>query len=83
MKDSDNATLEISTPKGPFKGTFPKSTEVSTVIEFVVKELGLKGADQYELYFKGNRLVPEKNTLAEFEIFGVVELELVAQGDGV
>lgn len=83
MTDSDNVTLEISTPKGHFKSSFPKSTEVSTVIEFVVKELGLKDADQFELYFKGKRLSPEKNTLAEFELFGVVELELVAQGDGV
>ena len=84
MNQSDNSvTLEIATPKGLFKGLFPTSTEVSIVIENVVKEMGLLSADKYELHFKEKELKPLTKKLSEFGLSGVVELTLVATGTGV
>lgn len=83
MKDIDEITLEIATPKGLFKGTFSKTTTISEVIEVVVKEQNLNRADLLELFYKGEPLQPTKNTLADFGFAGEIQLELVATGSGV
>ena len=83
MTTVDNVTLEIAAPKGLFKGTFPKTTTISEVIEQVAKEQGLDRADVLELVHKGTPLEPTKETLAHFGLVGVVQLELVATGSGV
>ena len=79
----DEVTLEIATPKGLFKGTFPKITSISEVIEQVVKNLDLSRGDLLELVYKDKVLQPVKDTLADFGLSGVVQLELVATGTGV
>ena len=79
----DEITLEIGTPNGLFKGIFRKTTTVSKVIQVVVRDRGLQTGDLFELYYKGEALKPIKNSLAEFELAGVVQLELVATGSGV
>ena len=83
MAAIDEITLEIAAPKGLFKGVFPKTATISEVIERVVSEQGLKKGDLFELVYKGQSLQPVKNTLAEFGLSGVVQLELVATGTGV
>ena len=83
MVDIDEVTLEIATPKGLFKGVFPKTATISDVIEHVAKDQGLSRADLLEVVYKGKVLEPIKNTLADFGLIGVVQLELVATGQGV
>ena len=83
MNKIDEVTLEIATPKGLFKGVFPKTATISEVIEQVVKTQGLYQGDVLELVYKGDVLKPIKNTLADFGFVGEVQLELVATGSGV
>ena len=83
MADIDEVTLEIATPKGLFKGIFPKTATISEVIERVVSDQGLNRGDLFELVYKGKSLQPIKNTLADFELAGVVQLDLAATGKGV
>jgi len=83
MVDIDEITLEIAAPKGLFKGIFPKTATVSEVIERVVSEQNLNRGDFFELVYKGQSLQPVKNTLADFGLTGVVQLELAATGKGV
>ena len=81
--DVDEVTLEIATPKGLFKGIFPKTATISEVIEQVVSDQGLNRGDLLELVYKGEVLQPTKNTLTDFGLAGVVQLDLVATGEGV
>ena len=81
--DVDEVTLEIATPKGLFKGIFLKTATISEVIEQVASNKGLNRADLLELVYKGEVLQPIKNTLTDFGLSGVVQLELVATGKGV
>ena len=83
MYKIEEITLEIATPKGLFKKMFPKTATILEVIEEAVKNLGLVRGDLFELVRKGVILQPTKNTLADFGLTGVVELELVATGTGV
>ena len=83
MNKIDEVTLEIATPKGLFKGIFPKTATISEVIEQVVRAKGLNRGDVLELVYKGDVLQPIKNTLTDFGLVGVVQLELVATGTGV
>lgn len=81
-KDKD-VTLEIATPKGPFKGVFEKTNTVATVIKVVVDDKHLDKKDSFELVFHGEPLLPETKTLGEFGLHGTKKLTLVAQGTGV
>ena len=83
MSNVDEITLEIATPKGLFKRTFPKTVTVSEVIKEVVEDRGLNRGDLLELVYKDKVLKPIKDTLADFGLVGVVQLELVATGKGV
>ena len=83
MAAIDEITLEIATSKGLFKGIFPKTATISEVIERVVNDKGLKRGDLFELVYKGQSLQPIKNTLADFGLAGVVQLDLAATGTGV
>jgi hypothetical protein len=83
-KVSDNeVTLQIGTPKGPFTGTFPKTTKVEDVIEAVVEAKGLDNGESLELVYNGEVLTPVTRPLVSFGLAGTVELELVASGSGV
>ena len=82
MSTSDDITLEIGTPKGPFKGVFPKTATVSAVVDAVAAAVDLNRTDSLELVHKGE-VLPVKDTLAELGFNGTVQLELVATGSGV
>ena len=79
--------LEIATPKGVFTNEYPKTTKVQDVIKSVIQWQGLSGGDVYELFYKGEALKPEERPLVSFKLEanenGVVQLELVATGQGV
>ena len=83
MANPDNVILEIAAPKGLFKGEFEKTVTVQQVIDAVIEKQQLQGGDVFELFYKGKQLEPVKQTLAEFNLTGVVQLELVATGQGV
>ena len=83
MSTPDDVTLEIGTPKGPFKGAFAKTTTISDVIRAAAAAVGLDRTDSLELVYKGDVLAPIKNTLFDFGLHDIVQLELVATGSGV
>jgi hypothetical protein len=75
--------LDIGTPKGLFKGIFPESTKVSTVIEAVVEKKGLDKKDTFELVHGDKILQPTDRSLESFGLKHKAKLELVATGSGV
>jgi hypothetical protein len=78
----DVVTLEVATPKGPWKGRFPSTTLVSEVIKTIVKDLKL--ADEpYQLVHEKRPLEPTSKPLSSFGLTGTVKLALVATGSGV
>lgn len=79
----EEVTLQIGTPKGPFTGTFSKTTKIEDVIAAAVNSLGLDRGDTLELIHNGEPLTPVTRTLVSFGLAGTVSLELVATGSGV
>ena len=75
--------LDIATPKGSFRGEFPETTTVATVIDIVVEEKNLDRKDSFELVYGDKVLQPVERTLGSFGLHGKVDLELVATGSGV
>jgi hypothetical protein len=75
--------LDIATPKGPFRGVFPKTTTIAEVIDVVVDAKKLDKKDTFELVHGDTVLQPVNRTLGSFGLHGVVKLELVATGSGV
>lgn len=80
---TDVITLEIATPTGMFKGSFPKDATVKEVIDHVAKEQSLDRSDQLELVFKGQTLTPDTEKLSHFGLVDGAQLDLVATGSGV
>jgi hypothetical protein len=78
----DDVILDVATPKGPWTGTFPKTTKVSEVIAAIVKEMGLEH-EPFQLIWNGNPLEPVIRPLVSFGLEGEVKLSLVATGSGV
>jgi hypothetical protein len=78
----DEIILDVATPKGPWKGAFPKTTKVSEVIKEIVKDLGLED-ESFELRWKDKVLEPVERPLVSFGLEGRVKLTLVATGSGV
>lgn len=76
-------TLDIATPKGPFRAEFPPSATIAEVIKVVVEEKKLDRKDAFDLVHNGKVLQPTDRTLASFGLHGKVKLELVATGSGV
>lgn len=83
MANIDEVILEVATPKGMFKGVFPKTATILEVINEVADTLKLDKTDSLELVYKGKVLVPVKDRLVDFDLSGEVQLELVATGSGV
>lgn len=83
MANTDEVILEIATPKGMFKGIFPKTTTISEVINKAANTLKLDKSDSLELVYKDKVLVPIKDRLIDFHLTGTIQLELVATGTGV
>lgn len=83
-KDRDrNLTVQIGTPNGRLTATFPKTTKVSDVIVFVIREKGLEGgSDAFELFFGEQALAPDR-PLISFGIKDGDTLLLAATGSGV
>ncbi len=80
--DKDEIILDVATPKGPWRGAFPKTTKVQEVIDTIVRDLGLQ-QETFQLVYKGNPLEPTNRPLVSFGLEGHVKLTLVATGDGV
>jgi hypothetical protein len=78
----DEVILDVATPKGPWKGAFPKTTKVSEVIATIVKDLGLEN-EPFQLIYKDKPLEPQDRPLVSFGLEGRVKLTLVATGSGV
>jgi len=79
----DQVTLNIGTPKGPFTGSFIKTTKIEEVIQAVVEAMKIDGGELLELVKDGQVLQPVQRTLVSFGLEGSVYLELVATGSGV
>ncbi len=78
----DEIILDVATPKGPWKGAFPKTTKVSEVIATIVKDLAL-ATEPFQLIWKDKPLEPQDRPLVSFGLEGRVKLTLVATGSGV
>jgi hypothetical protein len=79
----DQITVNVGTPKGPFMGTFSKTTKIEEVIRAAVEALKIDGGELLELVKDGQVLQPVQRTLVSFGLAGTVSLELVATGSGV
>ena len=79
----DEVTVEVGTPKGLFTGIFAVTAKIADVIAAAVSSLGLDTGDSLELVHNGQILQPVQRTLVSFGLAGMVQLELVATGDGV
>ena len=75
--------LKLQRRKGCSREYSRKTATISEVIEQVVSDQGLNRGDLLELVYKGEVLQPTKNTLTDFGLAGVVQLDLVATGEGV
>lgn len=80
---SDEITLEVATPNGVFRGTFPKTAKVEDVIKAAVEDRQLAEGDAFELFHGEVQLEPVQRTLVSFGLHGKVQLSLVATGSGV
>lgn len=75
--------LEVATPNGVYRGTFPMTAKVEDVIQAVVRDRDLAEGDAFELFFGETQLQPVQRTLVSFGLEGEVTLSLVATGSGV
>ncbi len=80
---NDDVALEVATPNGVFRGTFPKTAKVEDVIKAVVRDRQLAEGDAFELFYGETQLEPVQRTLISFGLHGKVKLSLVATGSGV
>jgi len=74
--------LHISTPAGPFHGTFLKTAKVSAVIAAVVEAKGLDESDSFQLQHDKQTLEPDR-TLVSYHLGEKARLRLLARGTGV
>jgi hypothetical protein len=79
----DDIKMEVATPNGVFRGTFPERTTVQDVIKAIVKDRQLAEGDAFELFFGETPLQPVQRPLASFRLPHKVKLTLVATGSGV
>lgn len=79
----DEVSLDVATPKGPFRHPYPGSTSVGAVIEDIITAKELDRKDSFELIYGETVLQPVNRTLASFGLHGHAKLELVATGSGV
>jgi hypothetical protein len=82
-KNGDDITLEVATPNGVYRGSFPKTTKVEDVIAAIVKDRQLADGDAFELFHGETSLTPPQRPLVSFGLAGTVKLALVATGSGV
>ena len=78
----DDITLHVSTPAGPFSGTFAKTTKVSEVITAIVEAKELDASDDLKLFNGDEQLAPER-PLVSYHLGSEATLSLLASGSGV
>ncbi len=83
MPNDKDIALTIVTPRGPFTGSFPKTTKVSDVIEAVIAAVGLAPDERFDLVHNGTVLQPVERPIVSFGLADGDQLELVATGSGV
>lgn len=79
----DEVILEVATPNGVFRGSFPKMTKIQDVIAAIIADRDLAAGDQFELFKDETALEPVERPLVSFGLTGTVKLTLVATGSGV
>lgn len=75
--------LEVATPNGVYRGTFPKTTKVKDVIVVIVEDRDLENGDAFQLFYGEVVLEPVDRPLVSFGLPANVLLMLVATGSGV
>lgn len=82
MGTDGKITLKIATPAGPYEDTFQATSKVQEVVAIVVKAVGLKEGDAFELAHDG---VPLDNDspIGSFGFKDGTVLDLIASGSAV
>ncbi len=82
MSNDNKISLKITTPAGPYDGTFALTDTVDEVIAIVVKEKQLAQGDAFELSLDGVVQSGDKKLLSLGLKDGAV-LDLIASGSAV
>ena len=82
MSTDGKVTLKIATPAGPYEDTFEVTTKVHEVVAIVVKAMGLKEGDAFELAHDGVPLQADR-PIGSFEFDDGTVLDLIASGSAV
>lgn len=82
MVSDGKVTLKIATPAGPYEATFEVTSKVHEVIAIVVKAMGLKEGDAFELAFDGVPLDDDR-PIGSFNFEDGTVLDLIASGSAV
>ncbi len=82
MSTDGKITLKVATPAGPYEDTFQETSKVHEVVSTVVKAMGLKEGDAFELAYDG---VPLDNDrpIGSFGLEDGTVLDLIASGSAV
>jgi hypothetical protein len=75
--------IEVATPNGVYRGSFPKTTKVKDVIVVIVEDGDLEDGDAFQLFYGEIVLEPVERPLVSFGLPANVLLTLVATGSGV
>lgn len=79
----DDIHVEVATPNGVYRGSFPKTTKVEEVIRVIVDDRDLAEGDAFQLYYGETLLEPVQRPLVSFSLPHKVKLTMVATGSGV
>jgi len=82
-KRDNDIRVEVATPNGVYRGTFPKTTKVEDLIRVVVEDRKLEEGDAFQLFYGETLLEPVERPLVSFGLPSKVRLTLVATGSGV
>ncbi len=82
MSTDGKITLKIATPAGPFEHTFEATSKVHEVVAIVVKAMGLKEGDAFELAYDGVTLSNERE-IGSYKVDDGAVLDLIASGSAV
>ena len=75
-------TLKVATPAGPYENTFQATSKVHEVVAIVVKAMGLKEGDTFELASDGVPLDDDR-LIGSFGFEDGTVLDLIASGSAV
>ena len=82
MSTDGKVTLKVATPAGSYEDTFSVTTKVREIVAIVVKAMGLKDGDAFELAYDGEPL-SEDSSIGSFGFEDQTVLDLIASGSAV